>query len=86
VILLDEPTSGVSTADKHGIMKTLIAAARRAGVKGIVLVEHDMDLVAAYSTRIVAIAEGRLLADLPPQLFFENAAVIEIVVGKRRHG
>jgi hypothetical protein len=34
----------------------------------------------------VAIAEGRLLADLPPQLFFENAAVIEIVVGKRRHG
>ena len=27
VILLDEPTSGVSTADKHGIMKTLIAAA-----------------------------------------------------------
>ena len=50
VILLDEPTSGVSTADKHGIMKTLIAAAKRAGVKGIVLVEHDMDLVAAYST------------------------------------
>ena len=29
VILLDEPTSGVSTADKHGIMKTLIAAGRR---------------------------------------------------------
>ena len=34
VILLDEPTSGVSTADKHGIMKTLIAAAKRAGVAG----------------------------------------------------
>src|SRR5207302_7799002 len=47
VILLDEPTSGVSTADKHTIMKTLIAAAERARVKGILLVEHDMDLVAA---------------------------------------
>src|SRR5262249_22895546 len=35
VILLDEPTSGVSTAEKHLIMKTLIAAAERAGVKGI---------------------------------------------------
>ncbi|MGB7689844.1 MAG: ATP-binding cassette domain-containing protein, partial [Pseudolabrys sp.] len=51
VILFDEPTSGVSTADKHSIMKTLVAAAKHAGVKGIVLVEHDMDLVSAYSTR-----------------------------------
>ena len=67
VILLDEPTSGVSTADKHGIMKTLIAAAERAGVKGIVLVEHDMDLVAAYSHRIIALSEGGVLADLPPR-------------------
>ena len=58
MILLDEPTSGVSTADKHGIMKTLIAAAERAGVKGIVLVEHDMDLVAAYSHRIIALSEA----------------------------
>jgi branched-chain amino acid transport system ATP-binding protein len=86
VILLDEPTSGISTAEKHGIMQTLLAAAERAGVKALILVEHDMDLVAAYSTRIVAIAEGKLLADLPPRLFFEDAAVIEIVVGKRRHG
>ena len=46
VILLDEPTSGVSSGDKHGIMKTLIDAAKRAGVKAIILVEHDMDLVA----------------------------------------
>jgi branched-chain amino acid transport system ATP-binding protein len=84
VILLDEPTSGISTAEKHGIMKTLLAAAERAGVKALILVEHDMDLVAAYSTRIVAIAEGKVLADLPPKPFFENPAVIEIVVGKRR--
>src|SRR5439155_5163651 len=53
VILLDEPTSGVSTADKHAIMDILIAAGRKAGVQGIVLVEHDMDLVAAYSSRII---------------------------------
>jgi branched-chain amino acid transport system ATP-binding protein len=84
VILLDEPTSGVSTADKHGIMTTLIAAAKQAGVKGIVLVEHDMDLVAAYSHRIVALSEGRMLADLPPQKFFADPALITAVVGKPR--
>jgi branched-chain amino acid transport system ATP-binding protein len=84
VILLDEPTSGVSTGDKHTIMKTLIAAAKLAGVKGIVLVEHDMDLVAAYSHRIIALSEGKVLADLPPGKFFADPHLIETVIGKRR--
>jgi branched-chain amino acid transport system ATP-binding protein len=84
VILLDEPTSGVSTSDKHGIMKTLIAAAKQAGVKGIVLVEHDMDLVSAYSHRIIALAEGKVIADLPPDRFFTDPHLIEKVVGRRR--
>jgi branched-chain amino acid transport system ATP-binding protein len=84
VILLDEPTSGVSTADKHAIMATLIAAGRKAGVQAIVLVEHDMDLVAAYSSRIVALSGGKVLADLPPQEFFSDAGLIAAVVGKLR--
>jgi branched-chain amino acid transport system ATP-binding protein len=84
VILLDEPTSGVSTADKHGIMETLIAAAKHARVKGIVLVEHDMDLVASYSDRVIALAEGRVVADLTPDRFFADAHLIETVIGKWR--
>jgi branched-chain amino acid transport system ATP-binding protein len=84
VILLDEPTSGVSTADKHGIMTILIAAAKTAGVKGIVLVEHDMDLVAAYSSRIIALSGGKVLADLPPDRFFSDPTLIATVIGKRR--
>jgi branched-chain amino acid transport system ATP-binding protein len=85
VILLDEPTSGVSTAEKHGIMKTLITAAKHAGVKGIVLIEHDMDLVAAYSSRIIALSGGRIFADLPPERFFSDPHLIESVIGKRRN-
>jgi len=84
VILLDEPTSGVSTAQKHDVMKTLIAAAKTAGVKSIIIVEHDMDLVAAYSHRIIALTEGRVLADLPPAAFFADPHIIATVVGKRR--
>ena len=84
VILLDEPTSGVSTAEKHGLMKTLIDAAKTAGVKAIILIEHDMDLVASYSHRIIALSEGRVLADLPPGPFFSDPVIIETVVGKRR--
>ena len=84
VILFDEPTSGVSTADKHAIMKTLLSAAKLAGVKGIVLIEHDMDLVAAYSNRIIALVGGRVLADLPPDRFFADPHLIETVIGKRK--
>lgn len=83
VILLDEPTSGVSTGDKHGMMKTLVEAARQEGIKAIILVEHDMDLVAEYSTRIVALQEGRVLADLPPKDFFSDDAIVAAVVGKK---
>jgi branched-chain amino acid transport system ATP-binding protein len=82
VILLDEPTSGVSTGDKHGIMKSVVDAARRAGVKAIILVEHDMDLVAEYSTRIVALQSGRVLADRPPAEFFRDPELISAIVGK----
>jgi len=86
IILLDEPTSGVSTAEKHAIMRTLLAAAKRTGVQSILLVEHDMDLVAAYSQRIIALAEGRVLADLPPERFFADPWLMESVIGKgRRH-
>jgi branched-chain amino acid transport system ATP-binding protein len=83
LILLDEPTSGVSTGDKHAIMEVLVAAAKAAGVDAIVQVEHDMDLVARYSDRIVALQEGRVLADLPPDRFFTDPHLIATVVGTR---
>jgi branched-chain amino acid transport system ATP-binding protein len=51
-------------------------------VKAIILVEHDMDLVAEYSSRIVALQAGKVLADRPPAAFFSDPALIEAVVGK----
>jgi branched-chain amino acid transport system ATP-binding protein len=53
-------------------------------VQSILLVEHDMDLVAAYSQRIIALSQGRVLADLPPERFFADPRLIENVIGKRR--
>jgi branched-chain amino acid transport system ATP-binding protein len=82
VILLDEPTSGVSSGDKHALMRNVVDAARKAGVKAIILVEHDMDLVAEYSSRIVALQSGRVLADRPPAEFFNDPEMIAAIVGK----
>jgi branched-chain amino acid transport system ATP-binding protein len=83
VILLDEPTSGVATADKHGIMETLMGAARRAGVQALLLVEHDIDLVEAYASRVVGLRGGEVLADLPVRDFFADEEVTAALVGRR---
>ncbi|HUH88889.1 MAG TPA: ATP-binding cassette domain-containing protein [Pusillimonas sp.] len=85
VLLLDEPTAGVSTADKYGIMETLLAAAKKMNVGAIMLVEHDMDLVSRYSTRIIAMQDGAKIADSPAAEFFQNEEVLSIVVGKASH-
>jgi branched-chain amino acid transport system ATP-binding protein len=82
VILMDEPTSGVSTADKHAIMTTLVQAARRLGVQAIVQVEHDMDIVFGYSDRIVALHQGRVLADATPGAVRADQRLIDTVVGR----
>jgi branched-chain amino acid transport system ATP-binding protein len=83
VILLDEPTSGVSTADKTAIMETLVSAAKRIGLQAIIQVEHDMDIVFGYSDRIVALHQGRVLADASPAEIQADAEVINAVIGRR---
>ena len=83
IILLDEPTSGVSTADKHAVMEVLVAAAGRMGIRAIVQVEHDMDIVFGYSDRIVALHAGRVLADGAPAAIRADAEVVAAVLGRR---
>lgn len=83
VILLDEPTAGVSSADKHSVMETLLAAAQRMGIGAILLIEHDMDLVRRYSSRIVAMRGGEKIADMPPDEFFSSDEVLGVVLGKQ---
>ena len=86
IILLDEPTSGVSTADKTAIMEILVAASRRVGIEAVLQVEHDMDIVFGYSDRIIALHQGRVLADASPREIEANAEVIDAVIGRRAVG
>jgi branched-chain amino acid transport system ATP-binding protein len=83
IILLDEPTSGVSTADKTAIMEILVAASRRVGLQAILQVEHDMDIVFGYSDRVIALHQGRVLADASPSAIQADAQVVDTVIGRR---
>jgi branched-chain amino acid transport system ATP-binding protein len=86
IILLDEPTSGVSTAEKSAIMEILVTASRRMGLKAIIQVEHDMDIVFGYSDRIVALHQGKVLADATPAAIRADARVVDMVIPRRGRG
>jgi branched-chain amino acid transport system ATP-binding protein len=81
VLLLDEPTSGVSVDDKFGVMDTLMHVVKASGVTAV-FVEHDMDVVARYADRVVVFAEGAILADDRPDAIFADPAVRMHVLGE----
>ena len=74
LLFLDEPTSGVSTREKAPIMDTITSVVRRTRISAAI-VEHDMDVVFSYSDRIVAMHQGAILADGPPDEIRRNPAV-----------
>ena len=84
IILLDEPTSGVSTSDKLAVMEILVGAAKRIGLSAIIQVEHDMDIVFSYSDRIIALHQGTVLADASPAAVEADQRLVDMVVGRRR--
>ncbi|MEE9610937.1 MAG: ABC transporter ATP-binding protein [Desulfatiglandales bacterium] len=83
IILLDEPTSGVSTSDKNRIMEVMVDASKKIGIKTILQVEHDMDIVFSYSDRIIAVQQGRIIADGTPDEIEKDEEVICTVAGQK---
>jgi branched-chain amino acid transport system ATP-binding protein len=80
VLLLDEPTSGVSADEKFAIMDMVMSAVRAERVT-ILFVEHDMDIVRRYAQRVLAFYEGRIIADGPPDQVLNDDEVRRYVVG-----
>jgi branched-chain amino acid transport system ATP-binding protein len=81
VLLLDEPTSGVSAEEKFEIMDLVLGAIRDERVT-VLFVEHDMEIVRRYAQRILAFHEGRVIADGPPAEVLESAEVRRLIVGE----
>jgi branched-chain amino acid transport system ATP-binding protein len=86
LLLLDEPTSGVSVDEKFPMMETVMSAIREdAGNEGttVIFVEHDMEIVTRYASRVIAFYSGRVLADGAPAAVLADAEVRRHVTGGR---
>jgi branched-chain amino acid transport system ATP-binding protein len=95
LLLLDEPTSGVSVEEKFPMMDTIMGAVGGAtggdasGAAGgpgttVLFVEHDMEIVTRYAERVVAFYSGRILADGPPATVLADENVRRYVTGGAR--
>jgi branched-chain amino acid transport system ATP-binding protein len=80
ILLLDEPTSGVSADEKFALMDLVLGAVRADRVT-VLFVEHDMEIVRRYTQRVLAFYEGRIIADGAPADVFDQAEVKRYVVG-----
>jgi branched-chain amino acid transport system ATP-binding protein len=83
LLLLDEPTSGVSAEEKFAVMDRVVHAVAP-DVATIVFVEHDMDIVSRYADRVVAFYSGRILADGDPNKVLNDPEVRRYVTGGGR--
>ncbi len=81
VLLMDEPTSGVSARDKFSVMDTLMPTLRERRVTTI-FVEHDMEIIERYAERAVAFDAGRIIADGPVAGVLGQAEVRRAVLGE----
>jgi branched-chain amino acid transport system ATP-binding protein len=84
VLLLDEPTSGVSAEEKFRLMDIIMSALGAQRVT-VLFVEHDMDIVSRYTHRVLAFYEGRIIADGEPAQVLEHADVRRYVIGEQLH-
>jgi branched-chain amino acid transport system ATP-binding protein len=80
LLLLDEPTSGVSAAEKFVLMDTLTAVLREQTIT-TVFVEHDMDLVRNYANRVLVWDQGQVMASGSPAEVLQDPRVLQNVVG-----
>ena len=82
LLLLDEPTSGVSAEEKFPMMDTIMTALDGQQALTVLFVEHDMDIVERYATRVVAFYSGRIIADAAPREALASDDVRRYVTGE----
>jgi branched-chain amino acid transport system ATP-binding protein len=80
ILLMDEPTSGVSSQEKFKIMDILIDVLEKEEITSV-FVEHDMEVVSRYADRVVVWNDGNVQFDGAPDEILTHPEVIEQVVG-----
>jgi branched-chain amino acid transport system ATP-binding protein len=80
LLLLDEPSSGLDGGETASVVD-IVARVRRERGTAVVLVEHDLDMVAAAVERLVVLDFGRMIADGPVDKVLADTGVRRAYLG-----
>ena len=80
LLLLDEPTSGISIEEKFDLMQVVMSALKSRKIT-VLFVEHDMEIVARFADRVLAFYDGTVIADGTPTETLNNPQVQELISG-----
>ena len=80
LLLMDEPTSGVSIEDKFQVMDTLVRVLKEGDITTI-FVEHDMEVIQRYGERMLVFDTGRVMADGKPEQVLSDPEIKKILLG-----
>jgi branched-chain amino acid transport system ATP-binding protein len=80
LLMLDEPTQGLSLEETDRAVQ-ILKAMLRAGNLSVLLVEHDMEVVFKLADNITVLHRGRVIADGPPAAVKANADVRKAYLG-----
>jgi len=83
VLLLDEPAAGVPEAERHELLATI---AELPPDVSVLLIEHDMDLVFSFATRISVLVNGALLTEGTPDAIAADPRVRAVYLGEAVDG
>ena len=81
LLLLDEPTTGMTEDGKH---KTAELIRKIAQTHTVLLVEHDMHIVRQIGQRITVLHQGQMLAEGPMSEVMNNEMVRRVYLGKAK--
>ena len=80
LVLLDEPAGGVNPTMLGGLRERL-KAINETGRSTFVVIEHNMEFVMSLCTRILVLAEGRIIAQGAPEAIRNDRTVIDAYLG-----
>jgi ABC-type branched-subunit amino acid transport system ATPase component len=83
VLLLDEPAAGVPSAESHIILDAVDGLPRHIGV---LIIDHDMDLVFRFASQITVLVNGAVFASGGPREIGANPDVRAVYLGQATYG